>query len=110
MLFFGISNFEILGKLPTFEELENPKSHLATEILSSDGHLLGTIFKENRSIAKYEELSEHLITALGSTEDERYYEHNGIDGQALARAIFYLGKAGGGSTITQQLAKRSLII
>ncbi len=105
LLFLGISNFEILGKLPTFEELENPKSHLATEILSSDGHLLGTIFKENRSIVKYEELSEHLVTALVSTEDERYYEHFGIDGKSLARAIIKLGTAGGGSTITQQLAK-----
>jgi penicillin-binding protein 1A len=105
LLFFGIANFEILGELPTFEELENPRSHLATEILSSDGHLLGTIFKENRSICEQDELSDHLINALVATEDERYYEHNGIDGKSLARAILKAGTAGGGSTITQQLAK-----
>lgn len=105
LLFYGIAKFEILGELPSFEELENPKSHLATEIYSSDVHLLGTIFKENRSICKHKELSNHLITALVSTEDERYFEHNGIDAKSLLRAVVKMGRAGGGSTITQQLAK-----
>jgi penicillin-binding protein 1A len=105
LLFLGIATFEMLGDLPTFEELENPKSHLATEIFSSDAHLLGTIFKENRSICEQDELSQHLIDALVATEDERYFEHNGIDGKSLLRAVVKLGSAGGGSTITQQLAK-----
>lgn len=105
LLFYGIAEHEILGELPTFEELENPKSHLATEILSSNGHLLGTIFKENRSICEQDELSPHLVKALVATEDERYYDHNGIDGKSLLRAVVKMGSAGGGSTITQQLAK-----
>ena len=105
LLFYGIATFEFLGELPTFEELENPKSHLATEIYSSDAHLLGTIFKENRSMCEQDELSQHLIDALVATEDERYYEHKGIDGKSLLRAVIKLGSAGGGSTITQQLAK-----
>lgn len=105
LLFLGIATFEMLGDLPTFEELENPKSHLATEIFSSDAHLLGTIFKENRSMCDQDELSQHLFDALIATEDERYFEHNGIDGISLLRAVVYMGRAGGGSTITQQLAK-----
>jgi penicillin-binding protein 1A len=105
VLFYGIAAFEFLGELPTFEELENPKSHLATEIYSSDAHLLGTIFKENRSICEQDELCEYLFEALVATEDERYYEHNGIDGKSLLRAVVKMGSAGGGSTITQQLAK-----
>lgn len=105
LLFIAISNWEVLGKLPEIEELENPKTQLATEILSADGEVLGTIFRENRSISTYKELSPHLVHALVSTEDERYYEHSGIDAQAVARAVIKLGKDGGGSTITQQLAK-----
>ena len=105
LLFYGIAKYEILGDLPTFEQLENPSSHLATEVLSSDGRLLGSIFKENRSICGRNELSEDLIKALVATEDERYYEHNGVDGESILRAVVKLGTAGGGSTITQQLAK-----
>ncbi|MCB0755568.1 MAG: transglycosylase domain-containing protein, partial [Flavobacteriales bacterium] len=93
------------GPLPTFEDLENPKSNLASEIISADQKLLGTYFVQNRSIAKYEDLSPHLVHALVSTEDERYYEHSGVDLKSLARAIMLLGKRGGGSTVTQQLAK-----
>ena len=105
LVFFGISEFEILGKLPTFEQLENPNSHLATEIYSSDRRLLGTVFKENRSICEQQELSPFLTKALVSTEDERYYKHSGIDGKSILRAIVGMGSSGGGSTITQQLAK-----
>lgn len=105
LLFFGIAKFEILGDLPTFEQLENPNTHLATEVYSSDRRILGTIFKENRSIAEQQELSPFLTQALVSTEDERFYKHSGIDGKSVLRAVFTLGKSGGGSTITQQLAK-----
>ena len=105
LLFYGIANYEIFGDLPDIYELENPKSHLATEILSSDGKLLGTIFKENRSMCDYDELSPYLPQALIATEDERFRSHSGIDGESLLRAVVFLGSKGGGSTITQQLAK-----
>lgn len=105
LLFVGIAKFEIFGHLPTFEELENPNIQLASEVISSDGKVLGTIFAQNRSISYYEELSPYLPKALVSTEDERFYEHAGIDAKSVSRAILKLGKAGGGSTVTQQLSK-----
>ncbi len=91
--------------LPTFEELENPKSNLATEIISADHKLLGKYFVQNRTNVKYEELSPYLIDALIATEDERYRDHSGIDFKGLMRAAVYMGEKGGASTITQQLAK-----
>ncbi|HBF19892.1 MAG: penicillin-binding protein [Owenweeksia sp.] len=94
------------GPLPSFKEIENPRSNLASQIITSDHQLLGKFYLDNRTHADYEELSPHLINALVSTEDERYYEHSGIDFEALARAVVRLGGAGGGSTITQQLAKQ----
>lgn len=94
------------GPLPTFEEIENPKSNVATQIISSDGELLGKFYLDNRSHAEYKDLSPHLVNALVATEDERYYDHSGIDFEALARAVAKMGKGGGGSTITQQLAKQ----
>ena len=93
------------GPLPTFDELENPKSNLASEIYSADQKILGTYFVQNRSNVKYEDLSPFLVDALVSTEDERYYWHSGVDLIGLARAIILMGKKGGGSTVTQQLAK-----
>ncbi|WP_417590454.1 transglycosylase domain-containing protein [Owenweeksia hongkongensis] len=95
-----------LGKLPTFEEIENPKSNLASEIITSDNKVLGKFYQENRTHTDYKDLSPHLINALVATEDERYYQHSGIDFEALARAVIRMGKDGGGSTITQQLAKQ----
>ncbi len=91
--------------LPSLQELDNPKSNLATEVISSDGKLLGKYFKENRTDVKYKDLSPFLINALVATEDERFYQHSGIDFRGLMRAVIKLGKAGGASTITQQLAK-----
>lgn len=98
------------GKLPTFEELENPKSNLATEIYSEDGVLIGTFFVQNRSYVDYTELNDTLVAALVATEDMRFYTHSGIDFVSLARVGFKtvaMGNRsqGGGSTITQQLAK-----
>ncbi len=93
------------GPLPTFEELENPKSNQASEVYSSDQKVLGTYFVQNRSNIKFESLSPHLVNALVSTEDERYYWHSGVDLIGLARAIIFMGGRGGGSTVTQQLAK-----
>ena len=91
--------------LPTFEQLENPKSNLATEVFTADGKILGKYFYQNRVNINYNNLSPHLINALIATEDERYLKHSGIDLKGLLRAIINLGKSGGASTITQQLAK-----
>lgn len=93
------------GPLPTVEELENPKNYLASEIISSDGEVIGKYFLENRTHVRYEELSPYLPQALIATEDERYLSHSGIDFRGLARAVAKLGQSGGASTITQQLAK-----
>lgn len=100
-----MASHDHLGALPSFEELENPNSNLATEIYSADGVILGKYFRENRTNINYDELSPNLVNALVSTEDERYYEHSGVDFLGLARAVGYLGTKGGASTITQQLSK-----
>ncbi len=105
LIFLLVSN-GVFGKLPTFEELENPEKNFATEIITSDGVTLGKYFKENRTPVKFSDLPENLVKALVATEDERFYEHAGIDFYSLGRAIVKLGKGGGGSTITQQLAKQ----
>jgi len=91
--------------LPSLEELENPKSNLASEIITTDGKVIGKYFTQNRVNVKYQELSPFLVDALIATEDERYRSHSGIDLRGLIRAIVNLGSAGGASTITQQLAK-----
>ncbi len=91
--------------MPSFNELENPKSNLASEVISSDGIVLGTYFKENRSNSKFENLSPYLVKALIATEDVRFYSHSGVDIKAIGRAVFGQGRRGGGSTISQQLAK-----
>ena len=106
-LFYGI-NHEWFGDMPTFEELENPSTNLATEIISADGKILGTYYIENRSNVSYSELSPHLVNALLAIEDIRFYEHSGIDQRALLRVVFGIATGndkGGGSTLTQQLAK-----
>ncbi len=108
VLFFFCVAKGVFGTMPTFEELENPRTNLATEIISSDGKLLGTYFIENRSNVRYAELSHYMPEALISIEDERFTEHSGIDRKALFRVAYGIltgNKKGGGSTITQQLAK-----
>ncbi len=107
---FTLLSVGALGHIPSFEELENPKSSIATEVISSDGKPIGRFYIENRSYAEYEDLSPYLVKALVATEDERYYEHSGIDMRSLGRVIFKTviggnASSGGGSTITQQLAK-----
>lgn len=105
-LFIFSVRIGLFGPLPTFQDLENPKSNLASEIISEDGIVLGTYFVQNRSNVKYEELSPHLVSALISTEDKRFYKHSGIDFRRTFTIIFYnlIGKKQGASTITQQLA------
>ena len=96
------------GFMPSFEELENPKTNLATEVYSADGEILGKYYVENRSNASFSELSPNLVNTLIATEDVRFYKHSGIDLKALIRVskgLFTFSKEGGGSTITQQLAK-----
>ena len=104
-----LTSLGLFGELPTFEQLENPKNNLATEIISEDGVVLGTYFLENRSNIRHDELPKSLIDALIATEDVRFAEHSGVDGRALIRAVLgvFIGKrsSGGASTITQQLAK-----
>ncbi len=105
VMVFLLASWDAFGELPSFEELENPESNLATKIISVDGKLLGTYYNENRTPVKYEDLPQNLIDALVATEDERYYNHSGIDFRGTTRAFAYLGKKGGASTITQQLSK-----
>lgn len=104
LLLFFIASLGGLGKLPTFEELENPENNLATEVISSDGKTLGKYAAENRTPIHFKDLPENIIKALVATEDERFYEHSGIDFRGTARAVLKPG-SGGASTITQQLAK-----
>ena len=110
--FFGIW-FGIIGYMPELEDLQNPINRSASQIYSADGHVLGTynFNRENRICVSYNNLSPYLVHALVATEDERFYDHSGIDFIALGRAIVKRGflrqqSAGGGSTITQQLAKQ----
>ena len=108
ILFFFCVAKGVFGTMPSFEELENPRTNLATEIISADGKILGTYYVENRSNVRYSELSPYMPEALISIEDERFTEHSGIDEKALFRVAFGVltgNKKGGGSTITQQLAK-----
>lgn len=104
-LFFFLISMGLLGKLPDVAELENPKNNVATEIISADGEVIGKFYFENRTPVKFKDLSPHLVNALVATEDERFYKHSGIDFRGVGRAVIKLGRAGGGSTITQQLAK-----
>lgn len=110
--FFAIW-FGWIGYMPDIEDLQNPINRFATQVYSSDGKVIGTwnLNKENRIVIPYKKMSPYLVQALVATEDERFYEHSGIDFRALGRAIIKRGilgqaKAGGGSTITQQLAKQ----
>jgi penicillin-binding protein 1A len=109
-LIFTLISAGKLGEMPSFEDLENPKNNLASEVYSEDGKILGSYYYENRSYVDFDELSPHLINALIATEDIRFHKHAGIDLRGLGRVLVYsviLGdkSSGGGSTITQQLAK-----
>ena len=106
LLFFLFASWGLFGSMPSFEDLENPDSNLATEIISADGVVLGKYFEKNRSQLKYSDLPKNLVDALVATEDERFYEHSGIDGRGTLRAIASMGTSGGASTLTQQLAKQ----
>ena len=107
---FLAAAYGLMGPMPPLEQLENPKTNLATQILSSDGEVLGKFyFNDNRTPITYKELPQNIIDALIATEDERYRDHAGIDWRGTLRAIYYLGRKGGASTISQQLARQLFV-
>lgn len=97
--------FGVIGNMPSISEIENPSSALSSEVFAKDGTVIGRYFLQDRSNSTYKEISPNVFNALIATEDERFTDHSGIDGVAVLRAVILLGKKGGGSTITQQLAK-----
>ena len=104
---FLFASFGFMGQMPDHTALENPRTNLATEIISSDGVTIGKFYyRDNRTPVGYDELPNHLVNALIATEDRRFENHAGIDFKGTLRAIIKLGKDGGGSTISQQLAKQ----
>ena len=108
LLFFWLISLDFFGKLPSFEVLENPPSELASEVYTADNHSLGKYFRTNRTFVEYKEISPNVIKSLIATEDSRFEEHSGIDERATYRVIFGIitgNRKGGGSTISQQLAK-----
>ena len=99
-----LANWGVFGKMPSIHDLENPSASLASEVIADDGTVMGKYYLEDRTNVEFENISKHIINALIATEDERFYSHSGIDGRSLARAVINLGKEGGASTISQQLA------
>lgn len=108
LLIILLVNWGLFGKLPSLEDLENPSASLASEVIASDGTVMGKYYFQDRSNVEYKDISPNIINALIATEDERFYEHSGIDAKSIMRAVIKLGSDGGGSTITQQLAKNLL--
>lgn len=94
-----------LGDMPSMKELENPNSAISSDVYAADGQLIGRYYVQDRSTSEYHEISQNVFNALIATEDARFYDHSGVDGIAILRAVLKMGKAGGGSTISQQLAK-----
>ena len=113
MSFFGLfilAGNGTFGEMPEFEQLENPNTNLATQIISSDGEILGKFyFNDNRTPITFDELPNNLVNALIATEDERFYDHPGIDVRSTLRAIAFLNTRGGASTISQQLARQLFV-
>lgn len=109
-ILFGGAAFGLYGPMPDLQQLENPRTNLASQIISSDGNILGKYyFDENRTPIAFDEIPVNMIEALIATEDERFYEHSGIDWLGTLRAFAFLGKRGGASTISQQLARQIFV-
>ena len=106
IILFLLASWGLFGSLPDISEYENPEKDLATQVISSDGKVIGKFFKENRTPVQFDDLPEHLVNALIATEDVRFYDHAGIDGRGTVRAFAFLGQKGGASTISQQCAKQ----
>ncbi len=105
IVFFLLVNFGLFGDMPDIKELENPRSAQSSVVYSADGEILGTYFLENRTNIKHDQIAQCVYDALIATEDIRFYDHSGIDAKGTARAVIRMGRDGGASTITQQLAK-----
>ena len=109
IIFYGAGT-GYYGSMPDLQQLENPKTNLATQIFSSDGVVLGKYYYEdNRTPIQFNELPENIVNGLIATEDERFYSHSGIDWKRTISAFVFLGKRGGASTITQQLARQLFV-
>ncbi|TXT32694.1 MAG: penicillin-binding protein 1A, partial [Chitinophagaceae bacterium] len=104
-VFLLMLNYGWIGSMPDLDDIENPTASLASQVYAEDGTLMGKYYIEDRINVKYKDISKYAIDALVATEDKRFYDHSGIDGKSLARAVFYLGSEGGASTITMQTAK-----
>lgn len=110
VLIFLLASWGVFGEMPAYEYLENPETNLATEFISSDSETLGKLYlDDNRTPVDFTELPENLVDALVATEDARYFDHAGIDARGFLRALAYLGKKGGASTISQQLARQLFV-
>jgi penicillin-binding protein 1A len=110
ILIFLSASWGLLGEMPDHTRLENPETNLATEIISSDGKTLGKFyFNDNRTQVDYEDLPKNLVDALIATEDARFHDHSGIDARGTLRAITSLGRSGGASTISQQVARQLFV-
>ena len=110
MTLFGGAALGFYGPMPDLQQLENPKTNLASQIISSDGEILGKYyFDENRTPIGFDEIPTNMVEALIATEDERFYDHSGIDWLGTLRAFAFLGKRGGASTISQQLARQIFV-
>ena len=104
-VFLLMINFGWLGSMPSINDIENPTASLASQVYAQDGTLMGKFYLEDRINVQYKDISKHVVNALVATEDERFYDHKGIDPRSLGRALFFLGSEGGASTITMQTAK-----
>ena len=110
MTLFGGAALGFYGPMPDLQQLENPRTNLASQIISSDGEILGKYyFDENRTPIGFDEIPTNMVEALIATEDERFYDHSGIDWLGTLRAFAFLGKRGGASTISQQLARQIFV-
>jgi penicillin-binding protein 1A len=110
ILVFLLASWGVFGEMPDIEDLQNPKTNLASEIISADGKLIAKYYlDDNRTPVSYNELPKHLVDALIATEDARFQEHSGIDGIGTLRAFVFMGKRGGASTISQQLARQLFV-
>lgn len=105
ILLIASANFGLLGKMPSIEELSNPTALVASQVYAEDGTLMGKYYIEDRIDVEYKDISPQVINALVATEDERFFQHNGIDGRSLIRSFASFGTNGGASTITMQTAK-----
>lgn len=109
-LVFLFASWGFLGEMPEYEQLENPQTNLASEIISSDDQTLGKFYlDDNRTPVPFEKLPKNLVDALVATEDARFFNHAGVDARSTLRAFFFLGKKGGASTISQQLARQLFV-